>query len=53
MEQEMSKDNKKDDKTEENSSPVVNVEWKRPTWADQFSKFLVDLQAVIKTQKPD
>ena len=33
-------DNKKDDKVEETSSPIVNVEWEPPTWADQFTKFI-------------
>ena len=47
------KDSKKNDKTEDTSSSVVNVEHKYPTWADQFSKFLVDLQELTKTQKPN
>lgn len=48
----MSKDPNKDkiaedDKIKETNSPLVNVEWQPSTYADQFHKFLVDLQGVV------
>jgi|TARA_Y100000310_G_scaffold345804_1_gene470192 hypothetical protein len=42
----MSNDKKKDSK-ENDSSPIVNVEWTPPTWTDQFQKFIIDLGGVI------